>query len=407
MWWLVVSSIVASPVHAAPSPAVDAERDRILAELQQLEARGIWKGVDRSYVRLEGLLARGSIVSAEAHLAGAEAARTLGDIAALVTRLERAGAAGADVRAALDSIQQRFTRVHLVAPRRLGAALQSLRNPFELDARRAIEVARDALTTTGTHEGYLPVGEYSLGGIPFEVHQSEDIVSVTLERGAKRTRANTPVDAANQTDSEPMGAQTHKAATTAARTLGLHLAALAGGGAATAARSGVQPPPASGLTPGLTVSTRLSLSGPWALETGLGYRGLLGSSSSNNGQQVLHLGAAQARLGWTSPDWSVFAGPLLARGIGRAMGLDTVALAACSDAERCGAMPSNLAQPAAQSLPLDGTIGGAGATIGVEHRVVPAFEGLGLGLEIGWIADGQRSLLWTGLQATLHWTLTP
>lgn len=407
MWWLLLSSVLAGPALAAPDAAVGAERDRILAELHQLEARGVWKGVDRSYRELERILARGVLVSAEAHLAGAEAARTLGDISALVTRLERADAEGADVHAALASVRQRFTRVHLVAPRRLGADLEATRNPFELDARRAIEVARDALETTGTHQGYLPVGDYRFGGIPFRVERSDDIVSVTLERGAKRNRATaTAVGAEIGSDPQapPRGAPSSG---NAVPRLGMTLAVLAGGGTTTAARAGVHPLPASGVTPGLTVSGQLALSGPWFLEAGLGYRGLLASRADGLGRQVLHLAVAHTRLGWKDEDWGGGVGPMVARGVGRATGVDARALAACTETARCGAQPPSLSAADAGAVSLTGTVGAGGATLGVERRLVPSLADIGIGFEGGWLFDGQRSLLWAGLQATFEWRPTP
>lgn len=404
MWWLLLSALLVDSSLAAPDAAVEAERDRILAEMRLLESRGVWKGVDRSYRDLEKLLERNVSLSPETHLAGAEAARTLGDISALVTRLERAQAAGAGVGGDLASVRSRFTRVHLVAPRRLGAELECLRLPFELDARRAIEVAQASLATLGTHEGYLPLGDYRLGGIPFRVESSDDIVSVTLERATRKGKPSTS-GAASSASASPV--RPSPPPSQAAQSLGaptVQISALVGFGGTTAARSGVHPPAAQGAVPGLAVSGRFPMTSVWAVEAGLGYRALL--SASDSGEQVLHLGTLAARVAWATGDWRLAAGPMLARGIGRAQGIDSDALAACTS-QRCEEPAPVLSAEEAQSVALEGSLASAGALLGVARQVAPALGDLSVGLEGGWLHDGSRSLLWLGAQATVHWSPAP
>ncbi len=400
MWWLLFTVLLSDFALAAPDPAIAAERDRILAEMQLLETRGVWKGVDRSYRELEQLLGREVFLTAEAHLAGAEAARTLGDISALVTRLERAEAAGADARAALASVKTRFTRVYLVAPRKLGAKLECLRLPFELDARRAIEVAQASLATLGTHQGYLPVGDYHLGGVPFRVESSDDIVSVTLERGARKGRpVAAPPTPSHLAQTGPPAARPQGAGVPA-----LRVSALGALGATTAAGSGVQPEAASGALPGLTVSGRFPIRSAWSLDAGIGYRAFF--SFPGRGAQVLHLGVLAPRVRWTHERWSLAAGPLLARGVGRAQGIDHDALAACPPAG-CTDQASVLTRAEAQSVSLEGNLAASGTLLGVTRRLAPTLGGLGLGAELGWLHDGSRSLLWLGAQATFEWSPAP
>ena len=403
MWWLLLSALLVDSSLAAPDTAVEAERDRILAEMQLLESRGVWKGVDRSYRDLEKLLERNVALSPETHLAGAEAARTLGDISALVTRLERAQAAGADVGGDLASVRGRFTRVHLVAPRRLGAELECLRLPFELDARRAIEVAQSSLATLGTHEGYLPLGDYRLGGIPFRVESSDNIVSVTLERATKKGKPSAGAAASTSASPvRPSGPPSEAPQSLGAPTL--QVSALVGLGGTTAARSGVHPPAAQGAVPGLAVSGRFPITSGWAAEAGLGYRAFLSSSESS--EQVLHLGTLAAQVAWVKGDWRLAAGPVLARGVGRAQGVDGDALAVCSS-QGCEEPAPVLSAGEARSVALEGSLSSAGALLGVARQVAPAIGDLSLGLEGGWLHDGSRSLLWLGAQATVHWSPAP
>ncbi len=178
-------------VLAPPSLAgtdAHAERRRLREEMMDLAARNAWKGVDRQYQRL---------VSEELdpepsdHLLGAQAASQLGRADVAVARLEAAVQDQADTdeqraaleqaRAQLEDILQRYGKVSIaVGPRRV-AGLVRFDLPFGTEERETIQAAREKLLAERVYRGLLPLGEYMIDGVKFEVTRSDAWQEIKVE----------------------------------------------------------------------------------------------------------------------------------------------------------------------------------------------------------------------------------
>jgi hypothetical protein len=88
---LLLLPLLAVAEAAGPAlPADLAEADRLREDLELMAARAVWDGVERAYLALMALEARGVVLTVEDHRQGAQAAITRGEIAAARERLVRA-----------------------------------------------------------------------------------------------------------------------------------------------------------------------------------------------------------------------------------------------------------------------------------------------------------------------------
>ncbi len=191
--WLLASSLVA-PVAAAEPPtaaadaqaaavAAQAEYVRLNREIEKLAARNAWVGVERAYA---DMLALGAAPGFDDHVAGANAARSIGDTGKARERLLAANAMRED-RVVIDwlwQIDSNYGMVSLDADH--GAALSAEAIPFEPDQARSVEFAIRQVDETGTFHGYLPQGRYSFAGRTIDVQPRVTSISIDVRTGEAR-----------------------------------------------------------------------------------------------------------------------------------------------------------------------------------------------------------------------------
>lgn len=185
------SFLVLAAIAAAPASAQDggeAELRRLRGEIDKLSAKNAWGGVERHYQAMEKL---GVALSVEDHLAGAQAARALGDITRSRERVIRALTLREDPEALawLADIDAQYGRVAL-----LGVAgthqLEVVEMPFTPDQAAAVTFAQGVVASTGSFEGLLPKGDYRFG--PFEVDVLPRVQEVRVDLRADSGRARAP-----------------------------------------------------------------------------------------------------------------------------------------------------------------------------------------------------------------------
>lgn len=170
---LLSLALGATPAFAA-STAGEAEHTRLADEMKRLSGRNAWKGVDDAYKRLEALAAdEGLTLTYRDHFLGASAARELGDINAVYTRLQRALALEKteEVTSWLADLNQNFGQISLRIDSKYPGdrSLSISEMPFDPAQRRVIEAAQLALQQSRTYQGILPLGSYTFGDKTFTI----------------------------------------------------------------------------------------------------------------------------------------------------------------------------------------------------------------------------------------------
>lgn len=155
---------LATPAAHAGSKA---EADRLLHELERLAAKSAWKGVERTYAKL---LAESRDLPASAHITAANAARQLGDATNasrryLAAERVEAGSAGNT----LAQYRTLYGRLHVQRVEATCITLNPAVRPFDPTLAEAIDFAARALAETGTFNGLVPAGSYTVGGQSVEV----------------------------------------------------------------------------------------------------------------------------------------------------------------------------------------------------------------------------------------------
>ena len=164
--------------------AAQAEAVRLDEELRKFAQRNIWDAVDSNYARLRGLESKGIVLSMSQHELGAQAARELGRMREARGRYGLARtAAGTDaerirIESIIQDIDTRYASVVLSATSRVrrDARLARTPAPFASDARAAIAYANGELRMTGSFDGLVPVGDYTLGATAFVVKANEGVI---------------------------------------------------------------------------------------------------------------------------------------------------------------------------------------------------------------------------------------
>ncbi len=367
---------MASVSAAAPGPQDAAEATRLAEDMSKLAERGFWKGVDRRYRELLALQAATDVVvSADDHLTGADAARNLGLIADLMARLDRAAAAGAPVDEAIARVQRRFGWAELaIESRGSDVPLVLAREPFELDARQALEAARAQLDEDRRFAGYLPVGDYTLGPETFEVRSGDAPTQVSIGGRGR------PIDKPPPSARPPADPQ-------AGRLLVRLAAGAAGAGWAL---EGVQPVAATGFSPSLALGGRLALNDALGLQAEVGWTGLMGRGRSSDGAASYNLGVAQIAATGAWSGWRVTGGPVYGFGAGRVQGLDEQAAVESCQPSAC-TNTSQLGRVETADHWLRGSVAGPGAALAVARELdSDGPVGTAVGLRLTGLSDGDR-----------------
>ena len=166
-----------------PDAAARASHDQLTSEMRHLGSRNAWKGVEQAFLDLEGLAPSGIVPSIEDLGLGAQAARALGKVDAVYSRLERLEALqpSLETRQWLDELVRSYGRVKL-HDRPGGASLTAARMPMAPDQRTAIEAAISQVADSGRFTGRLPWGVYALGDRRFVVLPGERELEVVIRR---------------------------------------------------------------------------------------------------------------------------------------------------------------------------------------------------------------------------------
>lgn len=167
--------------------ANEAEAQRLVQECSKLAGRNAWAGVERCY---ENLVEMTDAVSFDMHMLGAQSARSLGKIQQVYERLSRAKEVDPqeNVLSNLSAIDAGYARVKFDGKENLDVTLTPKVMPFAPDARRSIEWAQEVLENTGSFEGMLPIGEYTLTTpkeeFQLKLEAGPDVSKTTMKGGA-------------------------------------------------------------------------------------------------------------------------------------------------------------------------------------------------------------------------------
>ncbi len=380
---LLALALASTPALAA-STAAQAEHTRLADEMKRLSGRNAWKGVDDAYRRLEKLAAEeGEALTYRDHYLGASAARELGDINAVYTRLQRALALEKteEVTSWLADLNQNFGQIDLSIDAKYPGdrTLTISEMPFDPSQRRVIEAAQLSLQESRVYQGILPLGAYKFGEKEFTI-AAGGAAAQTVRLEAQSVRG----------DSASGGLSY------AGPRVDVGVSFTSAGDPALVG----QPGAFSGLGGRLGVGWEVGFSTKVGLVAQVGYHSLFAgadealASTGEDGWQVeaagstMHLGfgwlAGAVRLG----DLRVAAGPVYA--IGRAASMGT----------------GNFEGDTGVSSPVSelqvGTIRGAGGELGVFYGFLNTDRiQSGLGLHAGAFSDGARMYPWAQLAFTI------
>lgn len=191
--WFVLTCLSAGAARDAvvppPDPAVvAAEHQRLSDELQRLVERQVWVGAEDRFRACEAL---GVPLTFQDLLNGAHAARGQGDARASYERLRRAATLEAS-RQVVDwlwDLDTGYGKVVLTTNPPKGVDLKVEALPFAPDRRAAVEFAIARLKSEGRFEGLLPLGNYTIGDIPFKVDAD---VAIQIEVSSRKPKVKEP-----------------------------------------------------------------------------------------------------------------------------------------------------------------------------------------------------------------------
>lgn len=170
------------------SDADKAEYTRLTEEMKKLSARNAWPAVEATFDSLEELQKKKKVgLSVKDLKRGAEAARGLGNIKEAFERISAAANQATDDKEALDWVEEvknNYGSVSITIENKADwTSLTAVNPPFEPDKRAAIAYIQAQLAEKGKFEGYIPVGEYTIGGEKFAVDSLNygKTLKVTLE----------------------------------------------------------------------------------------------------------------------------------------------------------------------------------------------------------------------------------
>lgn len=187
---LLLTLLLAGPTlaghvaHAAPPSVVEAERARLSDEMNKLVQRQVWPGAERKFQELEEL---GLELTIDEYVAGATAARELGDVQAAYDRLKKAAQIKGtkEIVDWLWDIDNNYGHVELVTQPSRTAELTAATQPFDPNQRKAVDTAVRIAKQDGSFTGLLPKGPYAFAGQEFTVRPG---LSVRIEVSPRMRR---------------------------------------------------------------------------------------------------------------------------------------------------------------------------------------------------------------------------
>lgn len=181
-------AVTASALAPIPAFAQDknAERLRLEEEMKKLAQRNAWTGVERKYQELMDLNVE---LPFDDHMLGAQAARYQGKTLELYNRLKRALAMKSDAQDVVDelaAIDDAYGRVHLKGSERFLPQVKPAVMPFAPDQQKSIARASEVMSNTGSFEGMLPLGDYTVACQQFTVVRGEGFLDIAVEKPKKK-----------------------------------------------------------------------------------------------------------------------------------------------------------------------------------------------------------------------------
>jgi hypothetical protein len=167
MFFVLAFTALASPVTKESVSTAEplhqsAEYVRLSRELHELCALNAWQGVERVFLQIE---ATEITPTYEVLIAGAHAARAMGDTARSRVRLQQALMLREDPELVewIQDIDNRYGSVFIACKdTRKRAAFEISELPFRPMLRRSIEHAQEAIASDCYFDGLLPEGAYTL-----------------------------------------------------------------------------------------------------------------------------------------------------------------------------------------------------------------------------------------------------
>ncbi len=327
---LLLCALTCSPLSLGTAWAGDVERGehvRISEEMKKLASRNAWTAVEAQYQKLEGLEAKGEVLTYNENKMGAEAARANGNITGCRNRLLKAARIDGkpEVVDWLAEIDASYGQLKITFdPDFAGErSLVPTVPPFAPDQRAAIGWVATYIAEND-FDGVLPAGEYTISGVRVTVVVGGAVAVAKVER-RKEDKKNL----------------FHFAYVGPRAELGVAVLFPAESFDGVITESGaLQPEAFGGAGARLGVGLEMGVSENFGVIAQVGYHNLFGAPAVEDsapaayevGTNSIHMGygwlAASIRL----DDLWIAAGPLWGIGVGTVTGLDPncVKSAACS-----------------------------------------------------------------------------
>ncbi|MDG1478174.1 MAG: hypothetical protein P8R54_01220 [Myxococcota bacterium] len=167
---LIMMLSLLSGSHAAERGTVAAEHSRLTEEMRGQAARERWEAVDSHYRQLLAL--RGADMRYEDHWLGAQASSNQGDVQSTWQRLKHALDEEFTDEALTwwATLNVQYGEVHLIVKAdEPTVSLTIAEMPFEPEKRATIAAAQAALQADRAFHGLLPLGQYQLNEMSFEI----------------------------------------------------------------------------------------------------------------------------------------------------------------------------------------------------------------------------------------------
>lgn len=181
-----------------------AEHARLSDELERLAQRKAWAGVDRVFKKMEAMELTPSL---DDYMRGAVAARELGRVLELRSRLKAAAKAhqSKEIVEWLWKIDNTYGRVELLTTPTRPSTLEADTMPFDPDQRKSVEAAIQSVADDGIFQGMLPEGAFTFAGQQFKV---EPGIAVRIEVSPRVRRQGPVAPVIVYPDGQPPGAET-------------------------------------------------------------------------------------------------------------------------------------------------------------------------------------------------------
>ena len=154
----------------------EAEVLRLTEEMRKMAVRNAWKGVMRTFRKLEGV--KGAELSADNYLLGAQAYATVGDTQnqkECLTKVLALDSSCIEAQQELDSLATGYANLHITSKKKQPAKAELVTAPFHPGQRKSLEYMVAQVNETGNFHGMVPSGPLAV----FKINGEE----MSLETG--------------------------------------------------------------------------------------------------------------------------------------------------------------------------------------------------------------------------------